>query len=262
MKLPIYQVDAFTGGLFRGNPAAVVLLESWLPEETLLAIAAENNLSETAFVLPRGSAFELRWFTPRIEVALCGHATLASAFVLLEEGLVRGDAVRFGTKTGVLTVVREGAVLSMDFPARPGETAPCTDQLVEALGARPSEVLRSRDIMAVFDAEDAIVALEPRFDLLADLDVLGVIVTAPGRKVDFVSRFFAPSAGIPEDPVTGSSHCTLIPYWSGRLNKKTLAARQLSRRGGEIRCEDRGDRVTIGGQAVLYMRGEITVKRG
>jgi PhzF family phenazine biosynthesis protein len=261
MRLPFYQVDSFTGTVFRGNPAGVVLLKEWIPERTMQAIAAENNLSETAFVHPRGNAFELRWFTPEIEVDLCGHATLASAYVIFEEGLSHGDAVQFSTKADVLTVRRDGAVLSMDFPARPGEPEPVTDQVTEALGAKPGELLRSRDIMAVFGSEGEVAALEPRFDILKDIDALGVIATAPGLKVDFVSRFFAPMIGIPEDPVTGSAHCTLIPYWSRRLGKKKLLARQLSRRGGEIRCEDLGERVKIGGEAVLYLRGEIEVPR-
>ena len=259
MKLPFYQVDSFTGRLFRGNPAGVVLMKDWLPEQIMQAIAAENNLSETAFVHPRGNAFELRWFTPDIEVDLCGHATLASAYVIFSEGLAHGDAIQFATKVDVLTVRRQGAVIQMDFPARPAESVPIGTQIVAALGARPRELLKSRDLMAVFESEGDVAGLEPEFDLVAGLDALGVIATAPGRKVDFVSRFFAPRAGVREDPVTGSSHCTLIPYWSGRLGKEKLLARQISRRGGEIHCEDHGDRVVIGGEAALYLRGEIDV---
>ena len=259
MRLPFYQVDSFTGTLFRGNPAGVVLVKEWLPDRTMQAIAAENNLSETAFVHPRGNAFEIRWFTPGMEVDLCGHATLASAYVIFEEGLAHGEAVQFSTKTDILTVRRDGAILSMDFPARPGEPEQVTHVVVEALGAEPVELLRSRDLMAVFGSEDDVAAMEPRFDLMAGLDTLGVIATAPGNRVDFVSRFFAPMIGIPEDPVTGSAHCTLIPYWSRRLAKEKLLARQLSKRGGEILCEDRGDRVVIGGEAALYLTGEIEV---
>lgn len=259
MRLPFYQVDSFTGTLFRGNPAGVVLLRRWLPEETMQAIAAENNLSETAFVLPRGNAFELRWFTPLVEVDLCGHATLATAYVLFQEGLSHGDAVQFSTRTDVLTVRRDGAVLSMDFPARPADPERVTAQVSDALGATPGELLRSRDLMAVFGNENDVAYLEPRFDLIARLDAPAVIVTAPGNKVDFVSRFFAPKLGIAEDPVTGSAHCTLIPYWGKRLGKKKLLSRQLSKRGGEIRCEDLADRVVIGGEAALYLRGEIEV---
>ena len=261
MRLPFYQVDAFTGTLFRGNPAGVVLMKNWLSEDTMQAIAAENNLSETAFVHPRGNAFELRWFTPEVEVDLCGHGTLASGFVVFEEGLNHGDSVQFATKADVLTVTRTGAVYSMDFPARPAEPATASEAIVEALGARPKELLRSRDLMAVFETEEEVAALAPRLDLVAALDALGVIATSPGRKVDFVSRFFAPKAGIPEDPVTGSTHCTLIPYWGRRLGKARLFARQISKRGGEIHCEDRGDRVTIGGEVRLYLKGEIEAPR-
>ncbi|MFH1501486.1 MAG: PhzF family phenazine biosynthesis protein [Candidatus Eisenbacteria bacterium] len=261
MKLPFFQVDAFTGSTFRGNPAGVVIMKEWLSEETMQSIAAENNVSETAFMHPRGNAFEIRWFTPEVEVDLCGHGTLASAFVVFDQGLAHGDEVQFAAKVGVLTVKRNGPLLVMDFPSRPPETAQVTDALEEALGARPVAALRARDLMAVFDTEEDVAALNPRFDLVAELDAVGVIATAPGRRVDFVSRFFAPGVGVPEDPVTGSTHCTLVPYWAGRLGKSKLLARQISKRGGELRCEDRGDRVTIGGQVVCYLRGEIEVPR-
>jgi len=260
MKLPIYQVDAFTGSLFCGNPAAVVLLEQWLPDDTLQAIAAENNLSETAFVLSGGDSFDIRWFTPLAEVDLCGHATLASAFVLFEEGRVRGNAVHFKTRTsGLLAVHRTGGRLNLDFPARPAVPVECTDAIVEALGARPREVRTARDLLAVFGTEAEVTSLQPDFDRIAALDEMAVIVTAPGREADFVSRFFAPKVGVPEDPVTGSAHCTLIPYWSARLGKPTLRALQLSKRGGEILCEDNGERVSIGGRAVLFLQGEIRI---
>jgi len=261
MKLRFYQVDAFTGTPLRGNPAAVVLLKDWLSERTMQAIAAENNLSETAFVHPRGNAFEIRWFTPQVEVDLCGHGTLASGYVVFEEGLTHGDEAQFAAKVGVLTVRREGSLLSMDFPSRPAEPVPVSDEVVEALGARPSELLLSRDLMAVFEHESDVAALSPRFDAVAGLDALGLIATAPGNRVDFVSRFFAPAVGIPEDPVTGSTHCTLVPYWSKRLGKTRLDARQISSRGGELHCEDRGERVTIAGQVACYLRGEIDVPR-
>jgi PhzF family phenazine biosynthesis protein len=257
MKLPIYQVDAFTSRLFGGNPAAVVILEEWLPDRTLQDIAAENNLSETAFVVPRAEPFRLRWFTPRVEVDLCGHATLATAFVLFETGRVRGDVVRFETQSGALAVQRADGLLSMDFPARPASPVACTNEIRATLGAEPREVHLARDLMVVFDDERDVAALEPNLDGIAALDAFAVIVTAPGREADFVSRFFAPRAGVPEDPVTGSAHSTLIPYWSARLQKKKLRAFQLSKRGGEILCEDRGERVVIGGRAIEYMRGEI-----
>lgn len=259
MRLPMFQVDAFTGAPFRGNPAGVVIVKEWPAEERMQAIAAENNLSETAFVHPRGNAFEIRWFTPTVEVDLCGHGTLASAHVVFENGLAHGDEVRFAAKVGVLVVRREGSMLTMDFPSRPAEPVTMMESVVEALGSRPRALLRSRDLMAVFDAEEDVAALSPRFELVAALDAAAVIATAPGRKVDFVSRFFAPAMGVPEDPVTGSSHCTLVPYWSARLGKTSLRARQISKRGGELRCEDRGDRVSIGGEAVCYLKGEIDV---
>jgi PhzF family phenazine biosynthesis protein len=261
MRLPFFQVDAFTGSTFRGNPAGVVIVKEWLSEETMQAIAAENNVSETAFIHPRGNAFEIRWFTPEIEVDLCGHATLASACVVFDQGMNHGDEVQFAAKVEILTVRREGSLFVMDFPSRPAEPASPPPRLAEALGATPEEVLGSRDLMAVFQSEEQVAAIAPDFDLLAEFDALGVIVTAPGRKVDFVSRFFAPSAGVPEDPVTGSAHCTLIPYWSKRLGKTRLKARQVSRRGGELTCEDAGDRVRIAGEAVFYLRGEIEVPR-
>ncbi|MFQ5653911.1 MAG: PhzF family phenazine biosynthesis protein [Planctomycetota bacterium] len=260
MKLPIHQIDAFTSELFRGNPAAVVLLEEWLPDALLQAIAMENNLSETAFVRPQGEAFGLRWFTPRVEVDLCGHATLASAFVLFEEGLVAAERVRFETSSGALTVEREGALLLLDFPARPprpSRRAPSAGTIEAALGARPQDVLIARDLLVIHDDEEQIRGLRPDFARIAALDAFAVIASAPGREADFVSRFFAPRAGVPEDPVTGSAHCTLVPYWSERLGKSKLRALQLSERGGELFLEDRGDRVTIAGRATPYLRGEI-----
>ena len=259
MKLPLYQVDAFTGRLFGGNPAAVVPLEEWLPDTILAAIAAENNLSETAFVLPRQDPAPLRWFTPAVEVDLCGHATLATAHVLFQHLLPGRDRVAFSTRSGTLTVTRQGELLSMDFPARPASAVQISADLVAALGARPSEAYRARDLMAVFDSESAVRDLQPDFERVSALDTFALIVTAPGTEVDFVSRFFAPAKGIPEDPVTGSAHCTLMPYWAERLGKTRLSARQLSRRGGELYCTLRGDRVDIAGRAVEYLRGEITL---
>jgi PhzF family phenazine biosynthesis protein len=257
MELAMYQVDAFTGRLFGGNPAAVVLLESELSEANMQAIAAENNLSETAFVLPEDGVYRLRWFTPKVEVGLCGHATLASGFVLFEIGAVEGDSVNFETKSGTLTVSRAGELLSMDFPALPPRPVARTDELVRVLGAQPTEVHAARDLMAVFETEEEIVALKPDFIKLALMDPFAVIVTAPGNEVDFVSRFFAPKVGIDEDPVTGSAHCTLIPYWAKQLGKKKLHALQVSKRGGELFGEDLGERVTIQGRAVEYFRGRI-----
>lgn len=260
MNLPLYQVDAFTSKTFGGNPAAVVPLDEWLPDDLLQSIALENNLSETAYFVQKGDHFELRWFTPAIEVDLCGHATLASAFVLFEEMGTTGGSIRFETrKAGSLNVAKEGDLLVMDFPSRPPEPTSCTEDLVVALNAEPQEVYTSsRDLLAVFENEDDIRALEPDFAKLDALDAFAVIATAPGKVADFVSRFFAPKAGVPEDPVTGSAHCTLTPYWSRRLDKAKLHAFQLSRRVGELFCEDRGDRVSIKGRAVLFLKGEIT----
>ena len=257
MKVPLYQVDAFTGRLFQGNPAAVCPLSEWLEDSTLQAIAEENNLSETAYFLERGDKYELRWFTPKAEIDLAGHPTLATAFVicrLLRPGL---EEVGFETKSGPLTVRRSGDWFAMDFPARPGEQCPAPAALTAGLGLEPVEVRKARDFLAVFETEDQVRAIRPRQEHLMQLEATGIIVTAPGREVDFVSRFFAPRMGIPEDPVTGSAHCTLIPYWSERLNLKKLEARQVSDRGGEILCEDLGRRVTISGRAVLYMEGTI-----
>ena len=259
MNLEMFQVDAFTDNLFGGNPAAVVPLEKWLPDEVLQAIAAENNLSETAFTVPKGGGFGLRWFTPLLEVDLCGHATLATAFVLFNEGIVTGDRVAFESQSGALAVEREGDLLSLDFPARPPSPIASPPGLNEALRAEPREVHRTRDLLVLFDTEDEVTALDPDFVRLAALDAFAVIVTAPGRNVDFVSRFFAPRAGINEDPVTGSAHCTLIPFWAARLGKRELHALQLSKRRGELFCEMRGDRVKISGRAVEYLRGKIRV---
>jgi predicted PhzF superfamily epimerase YddE/YHI9 len=252
VKVPLYQVDAFTSQLFRGNPAAVCPLESWLPDSTLQAIAAENNLSETAFLVREGDAYRLRWFTPKLEVDLCGHATLAAGFVLLKAA----GEVSFLTRSGTLRVRREGNLLTMNLPALPAMPMPAPDVLA-ALG--PRETLRATNWLAVFDREDEVRNLAPDFGKLATLHPYGVIVTAPGREVDFVSRYFVPSFGVNEDPVTGSAHCTLVPYWSRRLGKKKLHAHQVSHRGGELACEDLGARVALSGRCVLYLEGEIRI---
>jgi len=260
MRLPIYQVDAFADRIFAGNPAAVVPLAEWLSDATLQAIAAENNLAETAFFVRRGDAFDLRWFTPVVEVDLCGHATLASAHVVFRFIEPERRRVAFETRqAGTLVVTRQGDELAMDFPAWPPETVEPPSSLAVALGRNPSEVLASRDFLAVYDKAADVAAIKPDFAALRRLD-RAVIVTAPGSdEVDFVSRFFAPRAGIDEDPVTGSAHCQLIPYWAKRLGKTRLAARQLSPRGGALSCALEGGRVTIAGQARLYLEGTITV---
>jgi len=259
VRLPFYHVDAFTTELFRGNPAGVVLLEEELSDATMQAIAAENNVSETAFVIQGVEPLPLRWFTPKIEVDLCGHATLATACVLFKRKREGDDTLTFTSQSGTLTVVRDGDVLMMDFPARPGTPIATGDELTAALGARPSEVLSSNNLMAVFEVQEDVAALEPDFGKIAELDALGVIATAPGHDADFVSRFFVPRTGVPEDPVTGSTHTTLAPYWSERLGRKSLRARQISERGGEILCEDRGERIGIGGHVVIYLVGAIEI---
>ena len=259
MKLPIYQVDAFTRRVFAGNPAAVVLLEEWLPDRVLAAIAAENNLAETAYVIPRGKAMPLRWFTPTVEVDLCGHATLATAHVLFRHVLPSQRHLTFSTRSGNLTVTRDGDMLTLDFPARPGHTVEITDALVAALGERPREAYQARDVMAVLDSESQVRELQPDIQRIAALDTFALIVSAPGDEVDYVYRFFAPRHGIAEDAVTGSANCTLVPYWAARLGKRDLSARQLSARGGELRCTLKGDRVLITGNTVEYLRGEIEI---
>jgi PhzF family phenazine biosynthesis protein len=260
MRLPIYQIDAFASAVFKGNPAAVVPLEQWLPDATLQAIALENNLSETAFFVPEGDLWRLRWFTPAVEVDLCGHATLATAHLIFTKLAPNRDRVAFMTRSGRVEVSRKGELLELDFPAAVTEVksdAMTLDALEGALGARPQEAYAASKYMAVFRDEAQVAALKPDMGRITALGGVGVIATAPGRTCDFVSRFFAPAAGIPEDPVTGSAHTVLTPYWAKRLGKTKLQARQISARGGELACEDRGERIGIAGRAVLYLEGAI-----
>jgi PhzF family phenazine biosynthesis protein len=262
IELPIYQVDAFTDRVFGGNPAAIVPLSHWLDDAVLQAIAAENNLAETAFFIPDGSDYALRWFTPTVEVELCGHATLASAHVVFERLEPGRTEVRFGTRqAGPLTVTRHGDLLTLDFPSRPPERLPIPDGLAEALGAQPVAFHAHGAFgLAVFEDTAEIRALRPDFRRLGAIPHGAIIATAPGYDdVDFVSRMFAPRLGIDEDPVTGAAHCLLTPYWAARLGKSTLSARQISQRGGALILEDRGPRVGIAGQARLYLTGRITV---
>jgi predicted PhzF superfamily epimerase YddE/YHI9 len=260
MKLRMVQVDAFTSRVFAGNPAAVVPLPSWLDDATLQAIAAENNLSETAFLVGGRGEYHIRWMTPTKEVDLCGHATLASGWLVLQDLEPGRRDVTFHSQSGPLRVELEGDRLVLDFPSRPPEPADSAlDRVGEAFGRRPNLLLAARDYMAVYDSEDDVRALRPDMGQVAVLDRMAAMATAPGRDCDFVSRFFAPQVGIPEDPVTGSAHCTLVPYWSDRLGKRTLFARQLSARGGELWCENAGDRVRIGGRAVKYLEGTLSV---
>jgi PhzF family phenazine biosynthesis protein len=258
MKIPLYQVDAFTSRPFAGNPAAICPLEKWLPDEMMQSIAAENNLSETAFYVQDGSAFDLRWFTPAVEVDLCGHATLAAACVILEiRRETAGSRVVFRTRSGELAVERDGDLYALDFPSRPALPCVAHSGLAEALGAAPKKVLAARDYLCVFESEEQVMSLAPNMSKLSEMDRFAVIVTASGRDCDFISRFFAPSKGVPEDPVTGSAHCTLIPYWAEQLGKTKLFARQRSHRGGEVWCELHGERVRIAGHAAMFMQGAI-----
>ncbi len=261
MKIPIYQVDAFTNRLFGGNPAAICPLDEWLSDETMQKIAIENNLAETAFFVKQGDGFKLRWFTPEFEIDLCGHATLASAHVIFTELGYKGDMINFETvKAGVLTVKKDGDKYTMDFPSRPPIPIEPPIGLVEALGDKtPVAIYRSRDYFVVYETENDILELAPDFFALSKLDTVGIVVTAAGKDVDFVSRFFAPGAGIPEDPVTGSAHCNLIPYWANKLGKDKLHAYQLSARKGELWCENKGDRVLMSGNAITYLKGEIMI---
>jgi predicted PhzF superfamily epimerase YddE/YHI9 len=260
MRLPIFQLDAFTSRVFSGNPAAVCPLPRWLDDATMLAIAAENALSETAFLVHDASGWAIRWFTPAVEVDLCGHATLAAGHVVLSRLEPGATEVRFRSASGMLAVRRDGARLALDFPSRPAAPCPPPEPLLRALrGRAPKECLAARDVVAVLGSEDEVVALAPDLAAVRELDALGLIVTAPGRDCDFVSRYFAPQAGVDEDPVTGSAHCTLAPLWAGRLGKTVMEARQVSRRGGELHVELLGDRVIIAGHVAPYLEGEIEV---
>lgn len=257
MKIKQYQVDAFATQVFKGNPAAVCPLKAWAEDEILQAIAEENNLSETAFFVPHGKGFQLRWFTPVAEIDLCGHATLASAHVIFEILGYPTELIEFETRSGKLTVERKDGLLAMNFPARPPKPCSPPAALIEGLGRHPVEVLAADDYIAVFHKEADVRTLSPDLMKLRELDLRGVCITAPGLDVDFVSRFFAPKLGIPEDPVTGSAHCELAPYWSSRLGKSTLKAFQASKRGGEVFCTMNGDRVILLGSAVTFMEAEI-----
>jgi PhzF family phenazine biosynthesis protein len=260
MQLPIYQIDAFTSRVFAGNPAAVCPLDAWLPDATMQAIAAENNLSETAYFVRENGGYRIRWFTPGVEVDLCGHATLASGHLLLTRLTPQADAVEFASLSGPLRVTRRGKLLALDFPARAVAPAAIPDALAAALSVRPSAFLMAnKRCFAVYDSAAQIRTLAPDMAALAVHAPDGIAVTAPDSDYDFVSRFFAPSKGIPEDPVTGSTHTSLIPYWAARLGKTSLRAAQLSARGGELQCRLDGDRVEIAGEAVLYMEGRIYV---
>ncbi|MCB0572811.1 MAG: PhzF family phenazine biosynthesis protein [Phaeodactylibacter sp.] len=260
MEITLYQADAFTGQRFRGNPAAVCPLKEWLPDATMQAIAAENNLSETAFFVPKGHDYHLRWFTPAIEVKLCGHATLATAHILFEHLGYLGKVVHFHSQSGLLSVAKEQGYYIMDLPTDILEPVVAPRVLLDALQARPVEIFSGReDYLVVLESQEQVARLQPDFRLLRQVKGRGIIVTAPGDEADFVSRCFFPNAGIDEDPVTGSAHTTLTPYWAERLSKQELTAQQISARGGNLKCTMLGERVAIAGQAVTYLEGRIWV---
>lgn len=260
MKLQIFQADAFAANLFKGNPAAVVPLKQWLSDELMQQIALENNLSETAFFIPEGDHFHIRWFTPKAEVRLCGHATLATAHVIFNELGFQGEQIKFNSKSGILTVKKVGDKLQLDFPADFAQAVEPVPVFAEAFGTHPLATFKGRtDYLLLFDSEETIQKFQPDISLLLSTNARGIMVTAKGNEVDFVSRFFAPAVGVNEDPVTGSAHTTLIPFWANRLNKSEMTALQLSARGGQLWSTLSGDRVLIAGKVVTYLRGEIEV---
>lgn len=260
MNIPIYQVDAFSDIAFGGNPAAVCVLDSWIDDETMQNIGQENNLSETAFIVRKSKGeYEIRWFTPSIEINLCGHATLASAHVVFHFLDKDIDTVSFDSRSGILKVERKDDMLTMDFPSTPPEEADIPLVLIKALGVIPEAACSSRDLLVLVKDEETVRSVNPDFNLLKELDYLGIIVTSKGDNSDFVSRFFAPNAGINEDPVTGSAHTTLIPYWADKLGINKLHAFQVSSRGGELWCELQGDRVKIAGKTCLIIQGELYI---
>ncbi|MBN1406483.1 MAG: PhzF family phenazine biosynthesis protein [Calditrichaceae bacterium] len=255
----MYQIDAFTDKVFTGNPAAVCPLDEWLDDEMMQHIAQENNLAETAFFVRNKDEYQIRWFTPTKEVDLCGHATLASAYVIFKHLDKTIDTIKFTSTSGPLYVNQENGKIALDFPSIPPVDCKMPAYLTQALGSEPDNIMSCNNYLAVFASEKQIADISPDFSLLCKLDLQGVIITAPGKNEDFVSRYFAPKYGIPEDPVTGSAHCTLIPYWAERLNKTHLTAKQISRRSGKLFCTDLGDRVKIAGYAVEYLSGNIEV---
>lgn len=260
MQLPIYQIDSFTSKVFKGNPAAICPLQEWLPDDTLQAIATENNLSETAYFIPEENGYQLRWFTPVMEVDLCGHATLAAAYVIFTHLNYSKKTILFSSKSGPLKVtIDDQGWLTLDFPNRPPVKENEHELLRKALGGNPISFHKSRDYLVTYATEAEVKDLKPDFALLSRVDALGIITTAPGSDVDFVSRFFAPRAGINEDPVTGSAHCTLAPFWQQQLKKDKLTARQISARVGELICKVDGERVLISGQAITYLQGAIFI---
>ena len=260
MEIPVYQIDSFASKLFEGNPAAVCPLDEWLPDEIMQSIAAENNLSETAFFVPLGKGFHIRWFTPTSEVDLCGHATLASAFVLFNILGYRRDKIEFDSKSGILSVTQDNEWIVMDFPSQPPVPCNTPKEIVAAFDITPIECLRSKDYIVIFEREGDIESTNPDFGKLVSLDLDGVIITAKSTRYDFIARVFAPNQGIPEDPVTGSAYTQLAPYWAPKLGKTKFNVKQVSSRGGELTCELVGDRVLISGKAVKYLEGKINIE--
>jgi len=259
VRLSIFQIDAFAEKIFQGNPAAVVPLEAWLPDELLQDIAQENNLSETAYFMKQGDGYHIRWFTPTVEVDLCGHATLAAAHVIFEILGFQGNEIVFHSKSGELKVTKRNDLIELDFPVSTISKCETPIEIIQAFGKEPIEVWKSDDYIAVYENESDIVSLSPDFSILNKLECRGIIATAQGKETDFVSRFFAPRCGINEDPVTGSAHCELTPYWAKQLGKNKLSAAQLSKRGGKLQCELAGDRVLIAGKAITYLQGSIEI---
>jgi PhzF family phenazine biosynthesis protein len=260
MEISLYQIDAFTSELFKGNPAAVCPLYEWLPDEIMQSIAAENNLSETAFFIPTDKGFHIRWFTPVSEVDLCGHATLATAYVLYNILGYEKEKIVFDSRSGMLAVTRDNEWLVMDFPAQPPVPCDVPEEIVQAFNTIPIECLKSEDLIVVFEHESDVESANPDFELLKKLDLRGVAITAKSTQYDFVARFFAPKYGIPEDPVTGSAYTQLAPYWASKTGSKKFSVKQMSSRGGELRCEFAGDRVFISGKAVKYLEGKIKIE--
>ncbi len=261
MQIQLFQVDAFTDQVFSGNPACVCPLQRWLPDEVMLKIAAENAVAETAFFIPEGEGFHIRWFTPDIEMDLCGHATLASAHVISRHLGYPGAVIPLNSRSGKLAVRVADGWLTLDFPSRPPQPCQPPPVILEGFSPQPSAVFKARDYLLVYEDEDTVRQMAPNQAVLDQINLNpgGIIITAPGHEVDFVSRFFTPQATIFEDPVTGSAHCTLIPYWSERLGKAELTARQVSLRGGRLLCRQQGERVLISGQAVTYLEGVISI---
>lgn len=261
MQIPIFQVDAFTDKTFGGNPAAVCPLEKWLPDDVMQKIAMENSVAETAFFIPANDGFEIRWFTPEIEMDLCGHATLATAHIIKRHMNFQNSSLKFYSKSGVLTVSVENELLTLNFPSRKPSVSDIPEIILDAFEIKPMEVLKDRDYILVYEKEEMIRKIEPNKKILdqINLDPGGIVITAKGEEVDFVSRYFTPQSTIFEDPVTGSAHCSLIPYWSQKLNKTSMSALQLSSRVGKLQCEDLGERVLISGTAITYLEGQISI---